>query len=65
MHLSLPKSLKQAGIPAATMFVLKTGSDLAILNKAPADVVEGNLLLFCALWIFAGVVVWAASRMTG
>jgi len=65
MRWSLSRCLRQAGIPAATMFVGKTIIDVVRDDAVAADAIVGNFGIFAILWLAVAALCWLGSRMTG
>ena len=63
MAWSIGKCLRQAGIPAAVMFVGFSIFDVARHRASIQDAFFSNLLLFTMLWLGVSALAWILTRI--
>ncbi len=59
------KCMRQAGIPAATMFVGNSIINIVRSDVPISDIVFTNLGLYVLIWLGVSVLLWGSTRMTG
>lgn len=63
MAWSIEKCLRQAGIPAAVMFVGFSFIDVAKYHTSVREAFVSNLLLFAVLWLGVSALAWVVTRI--